>query len=232
MEFENQTEKEIIQQKEDMIKRLAVETAKRLNGVKPTSIVPFYKYQTIRQVERKTIKYGPFNLFSKEVDEIVENDVLTEGKYSLDGWILDDSLLEEAFEFRCGWVHLEDYRKYYVLNKDGYLQILIFWNDRNGRIHNSSFPHREDCVKIKKESRILDCTGDLFNNSSIHWEIPGIALLDIPRKSWTKKRDDGSIIVRNYPHQIDKYEQVNPIWTKSDVVDNYGDALIKVLKNL
>ncbi|HEL0620533.1 TPA: hypothetical protein TUU91_001897, partial [Streptococcus equi subsp. zooepidemicus] len=50
MEFESQIEKEIIQQKEDMIRQLAFETAKRLNGVKPTSIVPFYECQTIQQV--------------------------------------------------------------------------------------------------------------------------------------------------------------------------------------
>ena len=37
MEFENQLEKDIVQQKEDMIKRLAFETAKRLNGIKPVS---------------------------------------------------------------------------------------------------------------------------------------------------------------------------------------------------
>ncbi|HEK9980141.1 hypothetical protein [Streptococcus equi] len=232
MEFESQIEKEIIQQKEDMIRQLAFETAKRLNGVKPTSIVPFYECQTIQQVEKKIIKHGPFNLFSKEIEENVKKNIFVEGRHDLDGWILDDSLLEEFFEFGHRGVHLTEYRKYYILNKDGHLEMLIFCYDRSGIIQNSIFPHREDCVEIKQESRIFNDTSDLFNDSSIHWKIPDIALLDMSRKSWTTKRDDGSILIRNYPHQIDEVEQINPIWTKSDVVANYGDALIKLLKNL
>ncbi|MEG3284511.1 hypothetical protein RFK98_07810 [Streptococcus suis] len=234
MEFENQLEKDIVQQKEDMIKRLAFETAKRLNGIKPTSAAPIYKYKEIQQTEKKKVRYGLFNLFSKDVEEIVNRRVLIEENYNFDGWILDDSLFEDDFELRSyNWASWFECRHYYVLNKAGHLEFWIFSTERIGKVPDGSFPNRDNFVEIVNETRLMDFTDFLFNDGPFaSWRIPAITLLDIPRNIWTTKQDSGRIIVRNHPDQIGKIEQHTQFLTKSDIVANYGDRVIKILQSL
>lgn len=232
MKFHNKTYLKRIEEKERALMQLAFETAKRLNGVKPTDSITYYESKDVKYTEKKTVKHGFLNLFTKEIEETKTRREFVPKKHDVDGWILDSSLLEEWFWFGFAMdpvVRCEEYQIYYILRSDGYLENCSVKNCYSGIVYNSPYPHKEDCV-IRNEETSIDKYGISLNTPEFD-HLSDISILDLPRYKWKIRREDGEIGFRNFPLYLNE-DQVGRNISEEEIVNNYGKALTQKLLSL